>query len=463
MRLVQLLLLFVLPLPTQAVMLKAEARAATEQQAKSEALAALADSIFVNVQSEYSSYVEGNGKRQDAMRISSRSDIPLIGVDISVVKIGADVVCIAQLDGSKSLAIYEAKLNELLLEINAAERRVSNTNESERYDLLVQLLTTIEQYEKYRAVGQLLGTKQLAPPRTRAEVETQLRALEKSSFSIDLAAQVLLKGLKAPNVFVYPATPHGSHEVTSFGRLMRDSIAQHLIAKGSPAQAQTFFKGEYEILDNSIHLTYRLLDILGNTLEIRLATLASAAYQGIQVKPSTLDFDRLLHEGVAVSDDFRVQINTDRGSENIAFDEQDQIQLLVKLSRPGYFYVVGHAAKKLDNYSYLLELNDADNDRRFIRFVNADDVNKWLSIGSFTVTAPFGVESVQLVASKDDPIKRLPPHPFDKKFELYVLANNAEQGINKTRALKPKRSKTDELYQAEAVLMFTTLPKSDNK
>lgn len=460
MRNVCLLFLF-LPLTAPAATLHAEARAATEQQAKREALAALADSILVNVQSESSSYVEGSGKRLDELRISSRSDIPLIGVNINTAQVGKEVVVEARLESSKSLALYAKKLNELLLEIGALDQRIAKAAGNDRYTLLTQAITVIEQYEKYRAVAQLLGeTNFTAPPRSRNDTEAQLRALDKSAPSIELAAQLLAKGLKAEAVYIYPAVPHGSHEVTSFGRVVRDRLAQRLTPVESPDKAQTFFKGEYEILDNSIHLIYRLLDTTGNTLETRVATLAPAAYKGLQVKPVSVDFDRLLHEGVAVSSDFRAQLTTNHGSEDVLFDEHEEVEVLVKLSRPGYFYVVGHVAKKRENYSYLLELEHADTDRRFIRYVNADDVNKWLDIGRFEATAPFGVESIQLMASSDDPINRLPSHPFNNKTELYVTASDAQQGITQTRALKPKRSEADKQYQAEAVLIFTTMAKS---
>ena len=460
MRIAGLILLLCLPFATQAVTLHAEARAATEQQAKREALAALADSILVNVKSESSSYVEGSGKRKEEIRINSRSDIPLIGVDLNTVQVGKEVVCEARLESDKSLALYTKKLNELLLEISSLDQRISKASENERYPLLTQALTEIEQYDKYRAVAQLLGETQFtAPPRSRSDIEAQLRVLEKSAASIELAAQLLAKALKAEAVYIYPAVPHGSHEITPFGRVMRDQLAQRFSSVESPDKAQTFFKGEYEILDDSIHLTYRLLDTNGNTLETRVARLAPSAYKGLQVKPASVDFDHLLHEGVAVSSDFRAQVNSNRGSEDLLFGENDDVELFVKLTRPGYFYVVGYVVKKAENYSYLLELSHADNDRRFIQFVNADDVNKWLSIGHFEATPPFGIESIQLIASSDDPINRLPAHSQNKATEIYMTASNAKEGILKTRALKPKRTEGDKQYQTEAVMMFTTMAK----
>ncbi len=463
-----LLLMSLLGIPASAVAatLHAEARAATEQQARREALAALADSIFVNVRSESTSYVEGSGKRHEDLRISSRSDIPLIGVDVRTAQVGAEVLCEVRLDSSKSLALYTAKLNELQAEIAALNRRIAKATESNRYALLTQALTAIDQYEKYRAVAQLLGEQPLAaPPRSRAITEDQLRALERSSPSIEHAAQVLTKGVNGHAVYIYPAVPHGSHEVTAFARVMRDRLAQRLPTVASPDKALTFFKGEYEFLGDGLYLSYRLLDNHGNTLETRVATLAPSAYKGLQAKPSTVDFDRLLHEGLVVSGDFRAQLTTNRGGEDLLFDENEEIELFVKLSRTGYFYVVGHVVRKETSYSYLLELFQAQvaGDRRFIRYVNADDVNKWLSIGRFEATPPFGIESLQLIASSDDPINRLPGHAKDKADGLYLTAADAQAGIAKTRALRPKRSEGDSQYQTETVLMFTTMAKINSR
>ena len=458
-----LLTLLCLPLAAHAVLLQAEARAANQDEARRQALSSLANSIFVNVQSENSSHVEGSGKRHDEMNIRSSSDVPLIGADINCDSIGREVVCKVSLDSSKSLVLYSRKLDELSAEIGTLDARIGKANGDARYSLLTQALTVIEQFDKYRAVAQMMGAPQItAPSRTRRDTEAQLHELEKSAPSIDLAAQVLAKGLNAEALYIFPATPHDSHEVTPFGRVMRDRLAQKLTTVDSPDKAQTFFKGEYELLDNGIQLTYRLLDTAGNTLETRVAALAPSAYKGLQVKPSTMDFDRLLHEGIASSNDFRAQINTNRGGESLLFTEKEEVELMVKLNRPCFFYVVGHVAKKSESYSYLLELSTAESDRRFVRYVNADDVNKWLSIGKFEASAPFGVESLQLIATSDDPIDRLPSHPYNKGSELYLTSSNAEQGITKTRSLKPKRTESDRVYQGETVLMFTTMPKQLN-
>lgn len=454
-----LLVLCCLPLSVSALTLQAEARAATAEQAKREALAALAESIFVNVKSEIESHTESSGRQKQSLHMQASSDVPLMGVEISTQQSGAEFVCTVKLDATKSALAYRQRVAELFNEINELDKKISRTKgQGNQYIMLVHALTVLEQYEKYKAVAQLLGETQFAVlSRSRQDTEAQLRALEKSAFSIELAAQILSKKLQAEKVFVFPAMPQGSHEVTAFGRVMRDRLAELLPTVEHPDQASQFFKGEYEILENGIHLTYRLLDRNGNTLLTRVATLAPAAYQGLQFQPVTVDFDRLLYQGVVLSSDFRVQITTNHGGENVLFNEKQDVGLLVKLNRPGYFYVVGHVLKADENLSYLLELGNADSDRRFVRFVNADEVNKWLSIGRFEASAPFGVESLQVIASSDDPLNRLPQHLFNPSSELYVIAENAQQGIVKTRALKPVRTQSDRVYQQEAVLMFTTM------
>ncbi len=450
------------PFAVSALNLQAEARAATAAQAKREALAALAESIFITVKSETNSVTESTGRQKQSLQLQTSSDVPLMGVETRTQQSGAEFVCTVKLDAAKSALAYRQRVGELFIEINELDNRIARTKSpSNQYSMLIHALTVLEQYEKYKAVAQLLGETQFAVlSRSRQDTEAQLRALEKAAFSLELAAQILSKKLQAEKVFVFPAMPQGSHEVTAFGRLMRDRLAELLPTVEHPDQASQFFKGEYEILENGIHLTYRLVDRSGNTLLTRVATLAPAAYQGLQVQPVTVDFDRLLHQGVVLSNNFRVQLSTNHGGENVLFIEKQKVKLLVKLNRPGYFYVVGHVLKAGENQSYLLELSNADSDRRFVRFVNADEVDHWIAIGGaegFEASAPFGVESLQVIASSDDPLNRLPPHVLNRSSELYVIAENAQQGITQTRALKPVRTQSDQVYQQEAVLMFTIM------
>ncbi len=85
--------------------------------------------------------------------------------------------------------------------------------------------------------------------------------------------------------------------------------------------------------------------------------------------------------------------------------------------------------------------------------MNADDTNHWISIGTFTVEAPFGIESLQLIASNKK-ISKLPKHYYDEKSGYYLIGKNPKEGLAKTRGLIRKKSKKQEI--SEAVLLFTT-------
>jgi hypothetical protein len=113
--------------------------------------------------------------------------------------------------------------------------------------------------------------------------------------------------------------------------------------------------------------------------------------------------------------------------------------------------------KEHRRYSYLLELQEAERNRKFVYYVNADDANKWISLGEFDVVKPFGVESLQVIASTVDPVDELPSYRYDPKTGLYISFREPKEGVLKARALRKKMS--EEAQTAEAVLMLTTMEK----
>lgn len=457
MRAMFLGILLGMPFAAGAVTIKGDGRGPTEPESQRQAMAALAEAIFVDVQSEFTIRAKRGEQRESEHVVRSRADLPLIGVEVSGLQIGDAYLSTALLDSDKSLHLYLAKLDDLRREIAAIDEQIDKVKGTQLHALLSDLITLIDQYEKYRTVARMLGEEK-APPaaHTRTAVQERIRALEARTPTLALAARVISEGIETQNLYVFPAMPRGSHEVTSLGRMLKDQIATRLSTVERPEQASHLFKGEYEITKDAIHLTYRLLDAQGNTLKTRIATLAPEAYREFEYQPKSLSFDRLLHEGMVVSSDFRVELNTNRGREDLMFEENDEVELLVKMTRPGYFYVVGHVVKSAENYSYLLELGEGDGARRFIHYVNGDEVNKWISLGKFEAAAPFGVESLQVVAANEDPVQRLPDHRYDAATGLYFVASNANEGVVKTRALRPIRDERKKKYSAETVLMFTS-------
>ena len=120
----------------------------------------------------------------------------------------------------------------------------------------------------------------------------------------------------------------------------------------------------------------------------------------------------------------------------------------------GYFYVVGYTQTPNGTLSYLLELQEGIGNSKFVKFVNADDASKWMSLGEFSVEKPFGVESLQVMASNHE-VTTLPSTFYDEASGYYVISNDIKKALTTSRGLKKKKSAKDEF--SEDVMSFTTM------
>lgn len=421
-------------------------------------MASLSETLLVEVKSIFQSEQHSDGYLNASRKIRTVSELPLLGVTHFVADKKGEYYCVAYLDSERSLSLYQAELQTLykkISQLDTAQKQQQN-NKDKRYRLLLDLLANLEQYEKYYTVARLLGAQQGASlPTEVANVRLLILSIESAVPSLEVAAQMLTRDLPAHTYYVQPPLPYGSQQATKLSRLMRDTIKRHIKSTDNNG-AQYILKGSYEILKDGISVTYKAVDDQGSTIATRVSKLASSAYQNIEYKPQSIDFNQLLHNGYVVSNDFKAELNTNLGNQDLLFVEGQSIELFVKLNQPGYFYVVSH--NTTDNSSYLLELSEATGKRAFIRYVNADDANRWLSLGEFEAAPPFGTENLQLVASSQDLVNNLPEVLFDNQTELYfVQSRSTQEAVTTTRALKPKKSKS--VKAAESTLSFTTMEK----
>ncbi len=157
-----------------------------------------------------------------------------------------------------------------------------------------------------------------------------------------------------------------------------------------------------------------------------------------------------------VVEDFKVEVISNKGKRGVIFKEGEDAEFFVRLNKPGFYYVVGHTKNQKMELSYLLNLHHLEDQVRFIQEIDSDSSNKWESLGKFTVEPPFGLESLQVIASNKK-IEKLPPHAKDDETGLHVISKKIIEGIQKTRAFKPKKKKT--IKSAEAVILIETQPK----
>lgn len=439
--------------------LTGEGYGVTRDDAKKQALAALSEALQVEVKSETDIYNSNITGTKASNRIQTLSELPLLGVDFTFINKTNEYFCTGYLDSNKSSRLYQEKIALLVGSLNAMYKNLTKSAGSNRYQLLSDILSKLDQYEKYQLVARLLGVQHSTTlPMTVSQIKGEMLSIEAAVPSLDLAAKLLTRDLINERMFVFAAMPQGSQEVTELSRVLRDKIMSQVKTYAEHKQASYVMKGHYEIHDKGISVTYRLIGDFGETQATRVVKLAPAAYQGIAYQSKSIDFGKLLHEGYVVSNQFHAELNTNRGKSDLLFTEGEEVEIFARVNSPGFFYIVAH--NSTDNSSYLMELSEANDKRKFVKYVNADQANRWISLGAFEVGAPYGVEYLQLIASNEDIIDQLPATVYSTKNELYMLGEKfIEDAVVKTRGLKKKKNNENQVITSEATMTITTMVK----
>ncbi|MEA3373293.1 MAG: DUF4384 domain-containing protein [Campylobacterota bacterium] len=437
----------------------------TMKEAKHEALSDLSQSIKVEVRSVFVSHKQATGNSVDSYAegtIKVTSNLPIIGAEFEFFDNPDNIEAVVKLSPSKAKNLYAQKLDTLYSEIETYAKKVSPAQSSmEKEQLLGILLNRVNEYDRYQSVAIVLGVEKIKQPAVnKAAVRSDLLALQSNIDSMTMAANVLAKSFNNYNrIYLYPPKQSQSHEITPFAKALKMQLASGLQTVPTPAQAAYWLMGEYTESANGVVLSYTLVDVTKReNSAARTIAIPPKAYNGYRTKPKSISFDKLLHEGIVVSDKLKVSIGTNKGSEELLFTAGEEINLMVKLNKTGYFYVVGYTQTDQGKHAYLLELEEAPGNAKFIRFVNADDANRWMSLGTFTVEPPFGIESLQVIASNHK-ISKLPASHYDEESGYYLIGKGIKEGVAKTRGLIKKKPKNKETVRTEAVLMFTTMQK----
>lgn len=438
------------------------------EEARQRAAADLVTTIQVQVKSvvEACTQVKGSTAMDCGSRVLRRTaaELPMLGLRYDAVpgeseRYGAR----ALLDPATALPLYRSRLAELTAQFAAARAALEKASDNRRrHELLTTQLTRLRAISDHRFVALALGDTVAEPDTSEAALGSELAALEDSVDSLTLAARVLLRGVDARFVRIDPPGRSDSDEVTPFAAALVDALRAEGLGRDGP---DVRVGGEYRVLENGqveVALEFRQART-GEVGAMRIARLQPAAYAGYRIEPRAPNLDRLLKEGVALSDTLRADITTGKGSRDLLFEAGEEIRVLVRLNRSGYFYLVGHVVREGEQFSYLLPLDGAAaSDPRppasaFIRYVPPDEANHLIEIGTFTVIAPHGTEHLQLVASTGPLDRQLPATRFDADTGYHVIpgtAGDAAQGVSITRGLRLNRRQSVE--GTEATLTFTT-------
>lgn len=436
------------------------------KEAKHEALADLSESIKSEVKSCMLIHKQSTRNSADAsssQNIKVTSNLPLIGIDFELFDNEKNIEALASLVPSKAKLLYANKLEEIYKELETLHVKVQEAKNSVEKEKLLQLeFSTLNEYSRYKSVALVLGVENIPTPSdNRAQIQSNLLSLHSNIDSIAMAASILANSFaKYNNIYLYPPKQTQSHEITPFASALKLQFASKLKTALYPSKASYYLIGEYSETSDGLVLNYTLMDVLKRkSTEAKTIVLQSKAYASLRTKPNSISFDKLLHEGVVVSNKFKVAISTNKGSEDLLFHAGEDVELFVKFNKRGYYYIVGYTQTNNSTHAYLLELQEGAGDSKFTTFVNADDVNKWISLGAFSVEAPYGIENIQIVASNKK-ITQLPSHYYNEESGYYLLDGKSNsESLVKTRGLMKKKVAKDVVITSEAVLTFTTMDK----
>jgi len=442
----------------------------TEDQARKEALAALGMQIYVEVKSEFKSSVtrENQGVKESVIKdIDIRSDLPLLGVQYQVSKVKDGYLAIATLDYD-TVSLYETQVRSIKSSFEKEFNRLSKIDSDlDKLHVYNKLLTYLDMYLKYRVVAYFLGSRDISDlDLSEGEIRSMIGRLTQKSNSLDAGLKLAALEFDYNNIYVFPPTTKNTSEITQFGAAVKGRMDVYLDTAISTKMAEYFLTGEYQVLNDGLELVFRLVDKEHNTIKTTISGFVPDAYKDYGTEPHTVDFDMLLKSGLFLSGELRPNITTTSGSRDLLFYEGDSFNITVKMNRPGYFYLVAHTFRHDEEYSYLVDFYDSEGDSKFLYFINADQVNRWLDIGEFQVVPPFGVESLQLIASTGDLRAKVPDTYYDQTTGLYKLGEAPVEAVSQTRGLirktrKQKEAGEEKTEYAETTLTITTMSRRD--
>lgn len=299
-----------------------------------------------------------------------------------------------------------------------------------------------------------------APPIIEPKaVEPKLRAEPIKVKSISAAAKAIVEHLGRNGTYVYPPHPDGAVEITPFGREILKMIDKHLKPINRDRDKKTFvLNGAYTIGKNDeVTLEYRLFDNKSKKLDDLVVILPSSAYSGNRVKPHAPEIAQVFIQTSETKGDFSSVLWTNRGDKDLLFNEGETVKLFVRLTKPGYFYIVGHVVREGDEYSYLVELSNKNAPQKFITYVPPEKANRDIEIGEFVVKPPFGLEYLQLVASTEDLVQDLPKTKFDLVSGYYIVEQSHGSVRTAMATVRGLQLKMSDATTHESQLAITTM------
>lgn len=423
----------------------------------------LTTNIIEETDSEYQSYF-----RQAA---TSYTNVDLVGLKYETYIDEKDrkIYVLAKVKKRELNNYYEQQLqrqmNVLERNISKGEKLIEAANQTEAQKSYTEAVSKARECESYQSLlmamgktpsGQLgIATLKKYNKRLNA-LQLALKSTENRSVS-DLAnflASTMSQKIPEQASLKISYITYGDTKLPSlFSRRFADALTQALGRQGNyeivekPGQNTLLVHGTYWESGNNLSVSLITQNEKGNVVAAASDIIGKNQLEKNNIKYKAENFEnaysrqKAFRKDEVVRSDMLAEVWTNKGAENLLFQEGDIMKLFVRVNMPAYLRVIyymadGSKVLLLDNY-----------------YIDQTKVNKVIEVpDEFECAAPFGYETLQLTA-QTKPFSAL---VTEKKYGYDFIVQDTKSIVQNTRGFKKVTNKDK---SAEMRLNFTTVAK----
>ena len=278
----------------------------------------------------------------------------------------------------------------------------------------------------------------------------------------------LIKTMKSfvgnDKVYIAPFTSHRSMEVTPFASALYQTLVNALTGDDNNIGGNEL-RGELRLAANgNVTLSVWLFDLYDDIIKADSFTLDKSIADNKRL--TNIFFNESLFPDAPLDHafGFPADIKIGDSTSNALLLVGDETTLSVKLENPGFFFIAVHVVRMNEQFSYLLPLRQGK--VPFVQVALRNQRYQYQPLGSFDITAPTGVETIQLIASSINLEKYLPSYDWNEKRQQYIVRRSegdVAKGIAAVRQMANKihQSAHDKTVQWQERLLVTTILEKD--
>jgi len=208
--------------------------------------------------------------------------------------------------------------------------------------------------------------------------------------------------------------------------------------------------GTYWISENYVELFYSISDASGTFIGGANTKISRDLLSGSQTKLYPDNFNSAFKEkeqfnsSNLVYGDLKIEFWTNKGNNNLIFQENEKVTLFVQSNQPCYIRCIYHLAngQRIPLYKNY--------------YLSEELINQPISLPELICAPPFGIEKFQLFASTVKfPLLNTQIKIIDG-IEYETLLEELQPFLNETRGMI--RKKTSDVFTAERILVVSTIP-----